>query len=414
MTTADSLTFVGGGIASVTAIESLRAGGYEGAITLFGAEDQPPYDRPPLSKEVLLDGPAGVPALRPQSFYEDNMIDLRLGERIVGLRPSGAELVDAAGRVHRTGRVVLATGGRPRVLDLPGAALDGVCVLRRYEDAVDLESRLSPGARVVVIGGGFIGTEVAAAAATRGADVVLLEALEAPLTRVLPALAGFVADHHRTHGVEIRTNVRVLGFSGTTHVERVLLGDDAAIPADLVVVGVGMVPNAELARDARMRTRDGVCVDERYETSIPGVFAIGDVASRPDGAGGHRRLEHWQSAVHDGHRLARVLQGQQPGPAPVPWFWSDQFGLNIQMAGLPRGGDDQLWRGDPRESGASVLFCRGGRVTGIVAVNSGRDIRPASTLIASGQPVDPDALTDPDRDLRRIVRDLLGGKQAVA
>ncbi len=404
---ADPIVFIGGGIGSITAIESLRERGYDGQIVLVTGEEHMPYDRPPLSKDVLLGkAPEGV-LLRPKEFYATNDVELRLGARAAVLEPDSMTVVDEEGGRTRAGTIVLATGGEPRTLPLPGAEMDGVCVLRTLDDASDLGARLGPGVRLVVIGGGFIGTEVAAAGIIRGADVTLLEAQPMPLQAVLPELASYVVDHHRSRGVRIRTGVVVERFTGSGAVEGVRLSDGEIVPSDVVVVGVGMRPLDGLAAEAGLDVGNGVHVDRHGRTSHPHIYAIGDVANVADERGGRRRIEHWRAALDAGHALAGHLLGSEPGPVSVPWFWSDQFDLNIQMAGHPTAGDDRVIRGDPQELRSTVLFHRHGRLTGVAALNSGRNVRPATDLIRAGIEVPLPLLADMDTDLPKLAKSLL-------
>lgn len=401
------VVFVGAGVASISAIESLRESGEHAPIVLLSAERHLPYDRPPLSKEVLLGrAPTGV-LLRPEPFYDAMSVELRLDSPAVSLDLGDRSVTDARGRVIRAERLVLATGGVPRTLPIPGADLPGVCVLRTLDDALALEARLETGARIVVIGGGFIGTEVAAAASERGLDVTLLEALPAPLQSVLPELAPYVVDRHRARGVRIRTDVRIDSFIGADRVTGVRLADGEEITADVVVVGVGMRPHDQLAAQAGLAVGNGVYVDASGRTSRPGVYAIGDAANVEDGRGGRRRIEHWQNAVRAGQRLASTFAGLPPEPAAVPWFWSDQYDLNIQMAGHPAPDDQRVIRGDPATGRATVLFHRDARLTAAVALNNGRDIRPATDLIAGAARIDPGVLAEPGTDLRKLARELL-------
>jgi 3-phenylpropionate/trans-cinnamate dioxygenase ferredoxin reductase subunit len=402
----DSIAFIGAGVAGVTAIDELRAAGFDGRITLFSDEDRLPYDRPPLSKDVLLGTASdGVP-LRPEAFYADNEVDLLLGQSVSELDCGARDLTTASGLRHRADAVVFATGGSARRLPLPGADLDGVHVLRTHEDAAELGRRLLPGARLVVVGGGFIGTEVAAAAVTCGLDVVLLEAAPAPLSAVLPELAPLVVEHHRRRGVRIRTEVVIESFTGDDRVTGVRLAGGETVPADVVVVGIGMRPNDELAARAGLATGNGVHVDEQLSTAVPGIYAIGDVACVGDHTG-RRRCEHWSHAVDSGKRLADQVLGRNRRPPAVPWFWSDQYELNIQMVGSPGPADERVWRGDPGGDKATVVFHRGGRLTGAVALNNGRDIRPVSDLVASGATVAAAALQSPDTDLRKLAKQTL-------
>ena len=403
-----AIAFVGAGIASVSAIESLRGRDHNGPITLFSAEERLPYDRPPLSKAVLLgEAPQGV-ALRPEEFYIGHDVDLRLGVDVISLEPQRRRISDSRGDTTRANAIVLATGGTARELVVPGADLDGVCVLRGLDDALDLERRLQPGARMVVVGGGFIGTEVAAAARTRGLEVTIVEALPALLAKVLPELARYVVEHHQSKGVVVRAGVRVEAFTGRGTVNGVRLVGGTVIPADLVVVGVGMRPRDELATAAGLVVGDGVHVDASSRSSVHGVYAIGDVANAPDGRGGRRRTEHWQAAVHGGQRLAATLLGEEAGPPALPWFWSDQFDLNIQVVGHPREGDSRLIRGNPEHGKATVMFHRDGVLTAAATLNNGREIRPATDLIQAQIVVGLEAIADPATDLRRLAKSWLG------
>jgi len=404
----DPIVFVGAGVAAVSAAESLRDRGHTAPIVMMSAERHLPYDRPPLSKEILLGGGDRGAPLRPPDFYESLDIELRLGTRVISLDPAIASVTDDRGRVTRAAGVVLATGGVPRSLPVPGHDLDGVCVLRTLDHARDLRDRMGPGVRMVVVGAGFIGTEVAAAGVQRGADVVLLEALPAPLQQVLPGLATAVVEHHRSRGSRLRCGMRVESFVGKDRVTGVRLADGELVPADLVVVGVGMRPCDDLASAAGLQAGDGVHVDAQGRTSQEGVYAIGDVASVGHGTR-RQRLEHWQSAVRSGRSVAAALMGHPPDRHFVPWFWSDQFDLNIQLAGLPAADDLRVVRGDPASGRATVLFHRDGLLTGVATLNNGRDVRPVTDLIAAGVPVPTELLAAPETNLRKLARAVLDG-----
>lgn len=397
---------IGAGPAGIAAAEHLREAGHTGGITVLSAEDHLPYDRPPLSKEALLDdaAPEAFP-LRPEAFYDEYHVALRLGCTAVRIdRAAGAVDLADGDRVP-AGAVVLCTGGRPRTVNLPGADLGGVHTLRTVEDAAAIRARLERGGPVVVVGGGFIGTEVAAAAATRGCPTVLVESADLPLGRVLGSeVAGVLAGVHRERGVELRTGVAVTGFAGNGRVERVELADGSRLAADLVVVGLGMAPSHELAATAGLAVGDGVHVDDRGRTSAPGIWAAGDVAATPALGNGRQRTEHWTAATQLGVRVARDVLGLPPEPPTVPWFWSDQFDLNIQLAGAPGRGPQRCVRGDVADLCFSVLYHDDGLVTGITAVNRGRDVRPATDLIRSGTRVDPDSLDDPATTLKALAR----------
>ncbi|WP_078840777.1 NAD(P)/FAD-dependent oxidoreductase [Streptomyces antioxidans] len=403
----DRVVVVGAGLAGVSAADALRDQGHSGTITLIGAEDRLPYDRPPLSKAALLDDPRPPEEqLRPEPFYTDREVTLRLGVPATRLLPSEGAVELADGAIIAADAVLLCTGGTPRALDVPGSALEGVCTLRTAEDAARIRGYLERGGPVVVVGGGFIGTEVAAAASARGCPTTVIEAAELPMLRALGAdVAARLTEAHRGRGVTVRTGVGVRGFAGEGQVREVLLDDGSALPADLVVVGVGMAPETRLATGAGIAVHDGVHVDARGRTSNPSVWAAGDVAARAAADGTRRRVEHWQNARDQGAALARSVLGTGTAAvAAVPWFWSDQYDLNIQLAGHPDPGDARSWRGDPDALSFSVLHHRGGVLTGITAVNRGRDVRPAMELIRSGTVLDAALLADPAVTVKQLLK----------
>lgn len=404
----DRVVIVGAGLAGVSAAEALREHGHTGSITLVSAEDRLPYDRPPLSKAALIDDPRPPDALlRPEPFYADRDVALRLGTAVTRLDPAGGTVELAGGARLPADAVLLCTGGRPRRLDVPGADLDGVRTLRTAEDAARIRAVLERGVPVAVVGGGFIGTEVAAAAAVRGCPAVVLEAAGLPMLRALgPGVAARLVEAHRARGVEVRTGVGVAGFAGRGAVERVELTDGTHVPAELVVVGVGMAPDTGLAAAAGLEVGDGVHVDGAGRTSHPAVWAAGDAAAPVGPDGVRRRSEHWQNAKDQGAAVARDVLGADPAPAGVPWFWSDQYDLNIQLAGHPHPDDARVWRGEPESLSFTVLHHRSGVLTGITAVNRGKDVRPAMELIGRGAALDADLLADPGTTLKSLLKGL--------
>jgi 3-phenylpropionate/trans-cinnamate dioxygenase ferredoxin reductase subunit len=402
----DDIVVVGAGLAGVNAAEALREQGHTGTITLVGAEDRPPYDRPPLSKAALLDDARrGDEPLRPESFYADYEVTLRLNTQVTRLHPATGTVELSRGAPLRADAVLLCTGGTPRTIDVPGAGLDGVLTLRTAGDAARIRRYLERGGPVVVVGGGFIGTEVAAAAAARGCPTTVVEAAELPLLRALgPDIAARLADAHRARGVTVRTGVGVRGFAGAGHVREVLLTDGSVLAAELVVVGVGMAPDVRLPAEAGLAVGDGVHVDASGRTSNPSVWAAGDVAAVAGPDGVRRRSEHWQSARDQGRALARSVLGTGGGDRPVPWFWSDQYDLNIQLAGRPHPNDARCLRGDPDALSFSVLHHRDGVLTGITAVNRGKDVRPAIELIRRGATLDARLLADPGTTVKALLK----------
>ncbi len=360
---------VGASLAGLRAAEALRRDGFEGRITVIGAEDHLPYDRPPLSKQFLA-GEAQVDdlALR-KTPYDDLDLDLRLGVRATGLDLDAREVALADGTAVAYDGLVLATGSSPRTL--PGQPdLDGVVVLRTLDDALDLRERLASRPRVVVIGAGFIGSEVAATCRGLGLDVTVLEALPAPLVRGLgPVLGAACGELHRAHGVDLRLGVGVEGIEGGDRVERVRLADGAVVEADVVVVGVGVVPNTGWLEGSGLTIDNGVVCDETL-LAAPGVVAAGDVARWPNPRFGElMRLEHWTNAADQGVAAAqRLLHGDAPDApayAPIPFVWSDQYDVKIQTIGHFRGDDEMhVVHGALADHRFVAVFGRDGRLVG--------------------------------------------------
>lgn len=397
---------VGANLAGGRAVEALREAGYDGRLILVGEEPDRPYERPPLSKD-LLRGETAPDAvfLREASFYESHDVELRLGVRAIGLDPEGTLTLDDGDAIGFE-RCLLATGGQVRRLEAPGADLEGVRYLRTLRDATGLADDLARTPRVVVVGAGFIGAEVAASARTLGCEVTIIEIAPLPLGRVLGEdLARAFADLHRDHGVDLRLGEGVERFEGTGRVEAVVGSSGTRYPADLVVVGVGITPNTELAAEAGIECDDGIVVDERCRTSAPRVFAAGDVARWPDAfSGGPVRVEHYQNAQNQGAHAGRAMLGAEEPYRDLPWFWSDQYDVNLQMLGHPDDDAERVVRGSIPDRDATVFWLRGPRVVAAVALNRPRDIAAARRLVQRGIDVDPQALTDEDTDLRQLVR----------
>lgn len=408
MTDPRTAVIVGASLAGGRAAETLRAEGFDGRVVLIGSESHRPYERPPLSKGVL-DGTADAASafLRPAEYYADNSIEEWYGTR--------ASLIDVVARTVWTqddrsvayDMLLLATGAIPRRLSIPGSDLAGVHTLRTIDDALAIGARLESGARVVVVGAGFIGAEVAASGAGVGCDVVLLEMLDVPLQRVLGAEVGAICGEiHREHGVDLRTGVRIDHFEGDDRVRRVVLGDETTFEADVVVIGVGVDPADELARDAGIACNNGILVNETCETSAPGVFAAGDVANHPNPILGRRiRVEHWQNAQNQGAAAARAMLGSGAPHSEIPWFWSDQHGLNLQMFGHATQWESVALRGDVAGRAFSAWYLDRERVVAAFSINARKDARAGRDLIRSGVRVDAAELSDAGTDLRALAID---------
>ena len=384
-----TIVLVGASLAGLRAAETLRREGYDGRLVLVGAESHLPYDRPPLSKELLAGElePDQI-ALRKQP-YDDLDLDLRLGRRATHLDVANGviELDDGAESFGFDGLVV-ATGSRPRTL--PGTpALDGIFVLRTVDDCLAIRARLDAHPRVVVIGAGFIGSEVAATCRGRGLDVTVLEMLATPLERAVGPVVGDACGRlHRDHGVDLRCSVKVAGFEGVDRVERVRLADGSTVNADLVVVGVGAVPETRWLNDSGLDLDDGVMCDETC-LAAPGIVAAGDVARWPNPLfdGERMRVEHWTNATEQGVAAARRLLVEDAASAepfaPVPFVWSDQYDVKIQVVGSIRGDDEvTVADGSLHEHRFVALFGRGGRLVGALGFSRPRLVMRYRKLIA--------------------------------
>jgi 3-phenylpropionate/trans-cinnamate dioxygenase ferredoxin reductase subunit len=409
----DSRTFVivGAGQAGGWTAKTLRDGGFAGRIVLIGEEEYPPYERPPLSKEILLgQKPPEGAYLWPAKSWDEWKVDLKLGRRAVRLDRASRRVELADGEVVAYDRLMLATGARVRTLALPGGELAGVRYLRAIPDTLAIKAEIEPGRRVVVIGGGWIGLEVAAAARKLGAEVTVVEALGQLCARALaPGLAEHVAGVHRRNGVDLRLGATVARLEGDGRVRRAVLSDGSALECGLVVIGIGVVPNVELARDAGLAVDNGIVVDDRGRTADPDVFAAGDATNHPNALLGRRvRLESWENAQNQAIAAAKAMLAPNAGDAApyaeIPWFWSDQYDMNIQLMGLPQAWDAAVTRGDPASGAFTVFYLADGRMVGCAGINTGRDVRFTRRMIQSGRPFDAAALADPNVKLQGLMK----------
>jgi 3-phenylpropionate/trans-cinnamate dioxygenase ferredoxin reductase component len=393
---------VGASLAGLSAMETLRQEGYEGELVAVGAEATLPYDRPPLSKQVLQGSwESEQTALRDTATYDALQVDWLLGRRATSLDLEARRVIlDGEEPISFDG-LVIATGATPRTL--PGTPpLDGIHTLRTLEDSLALRKELEGGARVCVVGGGFIGAEVAASSRLRGLDVTILEALPAPLARAFPAeMAAACAALHRNHGVDVRVNASVAGFEGSDRVERVKLADGTYVEADVVVVGVGVAPETGWLESSGLRLANGVLCDETCATAAPGVVAAGDVARWPNPLFGEEmRVEHWTNAVEQGAAAGKRLlagPGEAKPFAPVPYFWSDQYDTKIQFVGRCTAEDQLAVVDGSLEEGRFVaIFGRAGRLTGALAFNRPRPLMSYRRLLAASASFD-DALAQAAR-----------------
>ena len=387
-----AVTIVGASLAGLNAAEALRRDGFDGPVTLIGAENHPPYDRPPLSKQVLAgDWEPERAALTDSEELEEDEIEARLGLRATALDLDARELTLHTGETVAFDGLVIATGARCRTM--PGTeGLGGVHVLRSLDDCLALRADLEAvPQRVVVVGAGFIGAEVAATARGRGLEVTVVEALPTPLGRVLGDEMGRVcAEVHRDHGVDLRTSVGVDRIEGDRRVERVALTDGSIIDADVVVVGIGVVPNTEWLDGSGLQVGDGVLCDASC-LAAERVTAAGDVARWPNQLFGETmRVEHWDNAAAQGAHAARRLLNPETGPfTPVPWFWSDQYDRKIQLAGRVRPDDEvRVVNGSVDERRFAAIYGRAGRIVGVLGFNRPRHVMRYRALIEQGASFD--------------------------
>ncbi len=396
---AADVVIVGAGQAGFQVAASLVQGGYPGRITLLGAEPYPPYERPPLSKAFLLgDLVEDRLFFRARSFYAEKGIMLRTGVRVTDIDRARHRLRLTDGTSLAYDRLVLATGARPRHLDIPGSTLAGIHYLRDLEDSRTLGAALAGGSRLVIIGAGYIGLEVAAAARARGAGVVVVETRERVLERTASApVAAALAARHTRAGVSFRFGAQVTAFHGRDgHVSAVGLADTTSLETDAVLVGIGAMPETTLAAAAGLATPDGIPVDARGRTADPDIFAAGDCAlyAHPL-ATGALRIESVQNAVDQAKAVAAALLDRDAPYEAVPWFWSDQYERKLQIAGLVHPDDEIVLRGDPAADGFSVAHLRAGRLVALEALDRPRDYVQARKLIAAGARPDPAHLADP-------------------
>jgi len=400
--TKSTFILLGGGLASATAASTLRAEGFDGRVVIVGDENHVPYSRPPLSKDVLRGEKSPERTwLRPPAWYANKDIELQLGTRAFAVDPHAHRVELAGGTSLAYDKLLVATGGTPRTLDIAGADLPGVFYLRGLDDALALREHLIRGTQVVVVGAGFIGAEVAASARTLGCQVTMVEIAEIPLGRALGSVIGQIyADLHRERGVELCTGVKVERIEGHGHVQRVVTSDGRVHEASVVVIGVGLLPDLDLARRSGLAIGNGIIVDEYCRTSVDDIFAAGDVAHHPNHFLGRRiRVEHWQNAQHQGTAAARNMLGQQKPFREVPWVWSDQYEHNLQIVGLPGPTERVVIRGDAATMNFSAFFVRDGRVAAALAVNRPEDVRIARRMIQHGTEVTEAHLGDVDSPL---------------
>ena len=396
---------VGAGHAAGQLATSLAQHPYDGPITLIGNEPYLPYQRPPLSKKFLA-GEVDVERLfiRPESFYADAGIELRLDTHVDSLDREAKCLHTSGGDVIDYDKLVLALGSRVRRLRVDGTDLEGVHYLRNIADVSAIRDDFAKATRVIVIGAGYIGLEVAAVARQAGLDVTVLEIADRVMSRVVsPEISDFYQIEHTNQGVKLRLSTGVKSINGKKRVKSVTTSDGEEIAADAVIVGVGIVPNTELATAANLEVDDGIVVDDRCVTSDPDIYAIGDCTMHPNAIfDRNMRLESVHNAIEQAKTAAANLCGIEERYCDVPWFWSDQYDLKLQIAGLSDGYDNVIIRGNPAERSFSCIYLRDNRIIAVDAINSPRDFVHSKQLIASQAAVDASRVADADVELKTL------------
>jgi 3-phenylpropionate/trans-cinnamate dioxygenase ferredoxin reductase subunit len=398
---------VGASLAGAKAAQGLRDAGFDGRVVLIGEEPSLPYERPELSKGYLLGSKSREDLLvHPEAFYADNDVEVMTGASVTGIDRAAGEVSIAGGEPLRYDRLLLTTGAAPRSLDIPGVDLPGVVSLRTVADSDDLRQRIARASRVVVVGAGWIGCEVAACARTMGAQVTMLTPDPFPLVRVLgPEVGAMFADLHAEHGVDLRLDTGVEAVLGDDRAQGVRTADGDQIDGDLVVLGVGAAPRDELARAAGLEVDDGILVDEFLTTSDPRILAAGDVANAWNPVLESRlRVEHWDNAIKQGLAAAATMAGAPTAFTQLPFFYSDQYDFGMEYRGHARTWDEVVFRGDPASREFLAFWLNEGRVLAAMNANIWDQGDTLDALLRSGATPPPERLADPSVDLADLVR----------
>lgn len=391
----ENIVIIGAGQAGAQAVQSLRSEGFKGAITMVGDEDYPPYQRPPLSKAYLL-GNFERPRLflKPDAFYEEAGCEVILSTTAKAIHRADRTVELADGRLLAYDKLLLATGARVRKLRCPGADLPGIHYLKTIADVDGLQEVFQSGKRIAIVGGGYIGLEVAAVGAKRGLDVTVFEAMDRLMARaVSPQLSAFYAAEHEKAGVKLKLRTGVEAFEGDGKVERVKAGGQT-YEADIVLVGIGVVPCDELAVHAGLASEDGIVVDQNARTGDPHIWSAGDCTRHVGREGHYIRLECVQNAIDQAKHAALAMVGKPKTYSEVPWFWSDQYDLKLQIAGLARPTDRLVQRGDPASRKFAVFHLRDGVVAAVEAVNAAPEYLIGKKMIAEGKKIAAETLAD--------------------
>lgn len=401
----ETIVIAGAGHGAGQVVASLKQQKFPGNIVLVGEEKYLPYQRPPLSKKFLAgELPAERLAFKPPSFYDQKNIDVRLNTHIDSVDRAASEIVTEDGGRIAYDKLVLATGSRVRKVSVPGHDLPGVHYLRNIADVDAIRNDMSDNRHVVIVGAGYIGLEVAAVCRQQGLDVTVIEMADRVMSRVVsPNVSDYYQLEHTNQGVKLLLSTGLTAFEGKRRVKHVLTDTDLKIAADFVVVGVGIAPNTELAETADLAVDNGIIVDDRCCTSDADIFAIGDCTSHPNDIYGRRlRLESVHNALEQAKTAANNICGVDTRYCEVPWFWSDQYSLKLQIAGLSEGFDDLVLRGDPSSGRFSCLYLKDGLLIAVDAINSPRDFMQSKALIAARKPIDRGRLDNDELALKDL------------
>lgn len=397
------MVIIGAGHAAGQAAASLRQEKYEGPITIIGDEPHIPYQRPPLSKQYL-SGEQAIERvyLRPEKFYDDKDVTLKLGVSATEIDREAKQVVLDSGETVPYDKLIIATGSRPRILNIEGSDLKGIHYLRTIADVDAIRNEMAAGKNLVIVGGGYIGLEVASVGIEKGLNVHVLEMESRILQRVTtPEMSEYYHNLHSGRGVNIHTDTMVSGFAGSEQVEQVLCGD-ASFDADLVIVGIGIIPNIELAQAAGLECDNGIVVDDHCRTSDPEIYAAGDCTNHPNPLLDRRlRLESVPNAMEQARVCVSNMLGGDKVYAAMPWFWSDQYELKLQMVGFSADGDEHVLRGKMEENQFAVFYLNNGKVVAADAVNSPKEFMVCKQLV--GKAVDPAALANPETELKDLL-----------
>ena len=401
----DTVVIAGAGHGAGQVVATLKQKRFAGKIILIGDEPHLPYQRPPLSKKFLSgDLDAERLHFKPPSFYDDPQIDVHLNTRIERIDRAGKEVIASDGVEFTYDKLVLALGSRVRKIEVPGHELPGIHYLRSIADVEAIRSKLSGNKNVVIVGAGYIGLEVAAVCRQRGLDVTVVEIADRVLSRVVsPNVSDYYQLEHTKHGVKLLLSTGLTAFEGKRHIKRVITDDGQEIPADFAVVGVGILPNSEIAEATGLDVINGIIVDDTCRTADPDVYAIGDCTSHPNTIYGRLlRLESVHNALEQAKTAASNICGVESHYSQVPWFWSDQYELKLQIAGLSEGYDDVVLRGDPSNGSFACCYLKDGVLIAVDAINSPREFMQSKALIAKRAKIDRNKLANAEMALKDL------------